>query len=184
MKSTWQGAIGLILASEGPELSVNPPGTPRGQGEPGGASKYGVSVDALTDWHRRTGLPAATVSDVSRMTQELASDIYWGNYAVPIRYEELPAGVDYRLADISINLGVTGGAWLLQVTLGVWPLSNQITDDVLKEVLRQDPRVLTYALGAAWLSKKHEQPGWVKSGHGWTNRAVRVTQDALKMIGS
>lgn len=176
MKETFTKCMPLILASEGSELNLSP-------GEPGGASRYGVSVDALTDWNRALGRPRANIADVENMTPDLATSIYKKFYADRIRFDELPAGVDYRLLDAAINLGVTGGARLVQVALGIWPVTGKMDDDTVRATFTIDPQTMVRMIGAAWLSKKFESSGWQKSGHGWTNRRNRVDIDALKMIG-
>lgn len=182
MKNNISRSISLLLVSEGSELNINPPGTPHGQGEPGGASHWGVSVSALTDLRRSRDLVPATVQDVIDLTEEQASDFYQSVTARACRFDDLPSGVDYRALDVFANLGPTGGAHLVQVTLGMWPLADTITDAVLGEIGKLDPEVMIIALGAAWLAKKSGQPGWVKSGHGWTNRANRVNSDAIRMF--
>lgn len=175
MQSNLQTALGFILSDEGPELNV-------GGSEPGGASKLGVSVTALSDWHKQQGLPAATVADVSAMTADLAGQIYAHNYADPIRFNDLPGGVDYRLLDIAVNLGVAGGTTALQLALGMWPISGTMDAATAKAVSLVDPSALVRALSAAWISKKHESPNWPRYGHGWSNRNARATVNALTMV--
>lgn len=176
-------SLSYVLTDEGPELNV-------GGSEPGGASRMGVSVTALSDWHKQHGIPPATVDDVAAMTADLAGQIYTANFANPIRFNDLPAGVDYRLLDISVNLGVTGGITLLQLALSMWPLSGKMDDATITAVKTVDPKALVIALGAAWLAKKHESPGWLPHpgsvngyGHGWTNRAIKARDRALQMVG-
>lgn len=185
MKTTWPTAIPLLLASEGPELNLNPPGTPKGQGEPGGASRYGVSVDALSDLHKRLGLPPVTVQTIRDLTESQASDFYLNVSAPACRFDDLPAGVDYVMLDADCTLGPSGGAWLLQNVLGQWPLVSKVTDEMVSLCQSADPRALIWALGSAWIVKKRMQgeQGWIDHGHGWNNRMVRVRHDALAMVG-
>lgn len=175
MQDNWINSYPLLLVSEGSELNISPT-------EPGGASIFGVSVTALSDLRKSRGLPPATVDDIKNLTAADVEDFYKSVTAKACRFDDLPKGVDYRALDIFTNLGPTGGAWCLQIALGMWPLANTITDDVMSEVGKVAPEVLIVALGAAWLSKKHESSGWPQSGHGWTNRANRVTQDAAAML--
>lgn len=177
MKETFAKCIPLILASEGSELNLS-------KSEPGGASKYGVSVDALTDYNRTVGRPPATIDEVSGMTPDLATTVYRILFANRVRFDELPAGVDYRVLDIAINLGVTGGARLLQVALGIWPVTGKFDDGTMVAVQDYTPNALIEMLGAAWLAKKFESTGWAQSGHGWTNRRNRVDSDCIKMAGA
>lgn len=184
MHDNLTAALGYILSDEGPELNV-------GGSEPGGASKYGVSVNALTDWHKQHGKPAATVADVAAMTPDLAGQIYTANFANPIRFDEMPPGADYRLLDIAVNLGVTGGITALQLAIGMWPITGVFDDRTMVAVNSVDAKSLVHALSAAWIMKKHESPGWLPHtgsangyGHGWSNRNARATASAVSMIGA
>lgn len=175
MKETWLKSISLLLTSEGSELNV-------GGSEPGGASRYGVSVAALGDLHKKLGLPPVTVDTIRELDAVGAIDFYQQVSAKACRFDDWPSGVDYVMLDITTNLGPAGGARLLQCVLGLWPQVDNITDQMI--ALGNNPRSLVFALGAAWLAKKRESDGWPKSGHGWTNRMVRVRADALAMTGA
>lgn len=182
MQVSWPAAIADILESEGDELNLSP-------GEPGGASRMGISLTVLREHHIAHGLPPATLDDLRALTPETAADIYWERFAVPARFDELPAGVDYRYLDTEVNLGVGGGIDLLQLVLGIYPLTRKIDDATLAAVNRMDPKTLIVAIGAAWLSKKHESPGWNPHpgsangyGHGWTNRRNAADAAALAMV--
>lgn len=175
MLTNLQKALGFILSDEGPELNI-------GGSEPGGASRFGVSVTALSDWHKQRGLPTATVADVSAMTADLAGQIYTHNFADPIRFNDLPGGVDYRLLDIAVNLGVTGGTTALQLALGMWPISGTMDAATMSAVALVDPSALVRMLSASWISKKHESANWPKYGRGWSARNARATVNALTMV--
>lgn len=175
MKATWPRSIALLMDSEGPELNI-------GGSEPGGASRRGVSVSAFGDLHKKLGLPLVTVDTIRNLTDDQAEDFYRQVTAVACRFDDLPSGVDYVMLDVTTNLGPSGGSWLLQNVLGQWPLVNTITDEVVSLTRSMSPTTLITAIGAAWIAKKHESPGWAKSGHGWNNRMMRVRGDALAMI--
>lgn len=191
MRASLAAAIPDLLVIEGSELNINPPGTPAGQGEPGGASRYGVSVTALSDLRKSQGKPPATVEDIRNLTADGAAEFYRLVTAASIRFEDLNAGVDYRLFDITANLGPTGGVWALELALGHWPLTGKMTDDLVATANAENPRSLVKALSAAWISKKHESPNWNPSpltrngyGHGWSNRNIKATARALALIGA
>lgn len=175
-------ALAWIDGDEGPELNV-------GGSEPGGSSKHGVSMTVLQEWHRSHGLPPPTMDDMRAMDATLAGQIYTANFAVPLRFDELPSGVDYRVLDIAVNLGVSGGATALELALGLWPITGTMDDTVVAAAKLEDPRALVAALSAAWIAKKHESPNWGPSpitktgyGHGWSNRNARATARALSLI--
>lgn len=182
MKANAAPALAYILEDEGSEFNVSP-------NEPGGASKFGVSVTTLSDWNIRHGKAAASIADDSAMTPELAGQIYAADFLEPIHFDDLPAGVDYRLADICINLGVTGGLTLLQLALGMWPITGTMDDATTEAIKTAHPEALILALSAAWIAKKHESPNWGSSpvtkngfGHGWSNRNAKATVRALAMV--
>jgi lysozyme family protein len=183
MKIDRAKATSLLLDSEGSELNI-------GGSEPGGASKYGISVDALTTHNHLHGLKTiATVDDIRHMTSDLASVIYSQDFADVIHFDELPAGVDYIMLNNVANLGTHGGIKLLQAVLGDWAAPGEMDLSTMQGIELIDPATLVRMLGAAWIAKKHESPNWYPSaitktgyGHGWTVRYMRVDLDARKML--
>ena len=182
MLSNRQAALSFILEDEGDELNI-------GGSEPGGGSRYGLSIAFLTDYRRKQGQPAATIADLKALTSDSAGQIYSDTLLAPIRFDELPAGVDYRLADITTNLGLTGGPTALQLALGMWPLTGAMDDATMAAVKAAEPMGLVKALSAVWIATKHTSPNWNPSpitksgyGHGWSNRNARATARALAMV--
>lgn len=175
MNKNLSQALVWIDQDEGPELNVGP-------SEPGGASKHGVSMTVLQEWHKEKGLPLATMDDMAAVDAVLAGQIYTEKFATPIRFNDLTNGVDYRLLDIAVNLGVSGALGLLQMCFTIWPVTGQIDDDLVEAVKSVDSKALTLALGTAWISKKHEAPSWSVYGHGWTSRNIRATARANSLI--
>lgn len=183
MQSNRIITLASILQWEGDELNTAPT-------EPGGASKYGVSVDFLSDYKRRHGLSKATVDDVAALTSETAGVIYSEMLLDPLQFDLLPSGVDYRLADLTTNLGMTGGPTLLQLCLGIYPLTGFIDPITLTLATAADPKALVVALSAAWIAVKHQSPNWGPNppvtakgfGHGWSNRNTAQKESALNLI--
>lgn len=183
MKQNREKTLAAILISEDSTLNV-------AKSEPGGASKYGVSVDFLTDYYISNKFATkATVADVSRLTADDATKIYDKMILDFLHFDDLPGGVDYRLADITVNLGRSGGPALLQLCLNIWPLTAVMDDNTMQHVHNTEPKALIMALSAAWLAKKHESPNWGPGpatsrgyGHGWTNRNISATAMALSMV--
>ena len=171
-----------ILRWEGSDLNTAPT-------EPGGASKYGISVDFLSDYHKKHGLPKATIPDVSNLTADAASQIYGEMLLDPLRFDQLPSGVDFRLADLTTNLGMTGGPTLLQLCLGIYPLTGVMDSQTIAATMASDPKALIVALSAAWIAVKHQSPNWSSSpvtksgfGHGWSNRNNAQKEAALALV--
>lgn len=182
MNINLAAALAYIDQDEGPELNVS-------ASEPGGASRHGVSVTFLSDWRKTKGLPPATIDDAAAVTSETAALAYTDMFAVPLRFNELPGGPDYRLLDIAVNLGLHGGIIALQLAIGMWPLTVAMDDVTVALAKQADPKALVMALGAVWISKKHESPNWGPSpvtktgyGRGWMNRCNKANARALALI--
>ena len=168
-------SLSYILTDEGPELNVGP-------SEPGGASKYGVSVALLTDWRKRNGQSVATVKDVGAVTPQFANQVYTDMYATPIRFGDIPSGLDYRMLDICVNLGLHGGVSLTQSVFGVWQGTGAMDQATLDAMRAVDVRSAIQMLGAGWIAKKHEALSWSTYGHGWTKRYLAANQRALNLL--
>lgn len=81
----------------------------------GGPTNWGITIhDARMYWKKD-----ATANDVRHMPKSVAADIYRKHYANPLRYDELPAGVDYTVLDYGINSGIGRSARILQHFVGV-----------------------------------------------------------------
>jgi lysozyme family protein len=180
-----QFTLDNILHWEGSDLNLSP-------NEPGGASKFGVSVDFLSDYHRKIGKAAASIADVTNLTDADARQIYSKMLLDPLRFDELPSGVDFRLADITTNLGMTGGPNLMQLCLGMYPLTGIMDNLTIGLIVNlHDPSDLVWALSAAWIAVKNKSPNWGPSpvtksgfGHGWSNRNNAQKEAALGLIGA
>lgn len=169
MIGNWDKSIQYLLETEGSELNVGP-------SEPGGASKYGVSLTVLSEWFKRV----ATVDDVAAVTPELASKIYRMKFADYIAFDTMPSGVDYRLLDIAANLGVAGGSTLLQAVVGDW--QNHTIQQLVPMIT--DPKTVIRDLGMGWISIKSRAPNWFKYAHGWMNRNNLALERANAMLGA
>ena len=174
MQSTLAKALAWIDEDEGPELNIS-------SSEPGGSSKHGVSMEKLREWHKLKKLPPPTMTDMKKIDATLAGEIYTEMFAVPLAYDKLPAGVDYRLLDISVNLGINGGPRLLQGILEL-PQTGKMDEATISQACAMDPAVLVGKLGAGWLDFKKAGGGWEKYGKGWTNRANRAEARAVSLL--
>ena len=149
-------------------------------GEPGGASNLGVSMVTFADWRKLQGQPPPTMEDLGNLTEDEASKIYARKYATPIRFNELPLGVDYRLLDIAVNLGAAGSLVQLQKIFDAPTDGLLFSNALMAAVLAQPAPQLIQELSDAWIAVKKTQ-NWAKYGRGWTNRNNDVTAVALAM---
>jgi len=175
VQSNLAQSLSYITSDEGQELNIS-------SGEGGGASKWGVTLTDLSEVRGKV----CTVADVAALTQDDASQIYGTRFAVPIHFDELPAGVDYRMLDCAVTLGVTGAIEALQMCLAIWPQTGTMDAPTLVAVNAATPAILVLQLDAAWLTWKRglTATGQGKYGHGWLNRVLKVRARLPEMMGT
>lgn len=149
--------------------------------EPGGASNLGISMVTFADWRKANKLPPPTFDDLRNITKEEAGQIYAIRFAIPIRFNELPLGVDYRMLDIAVNLGAAGAIHLLQKIFGAVEDGLFLSNSLLAAVIAQPATQIIQELSDGWIAIKKTQ-SWTKYGRGWTNRNNDVTAIALAMV--
>ena len=171
MQTNLPQSLGYITTDEGPEVNIS-------AGEPGGISKFGVSLTVLSEYRKAP----VTFADVEALTQDDANEVYKARFAVPIQFDALPSGADYRLLDMAVSLGPTGAITALQMALRMWPVTGAMDAPTLAAVATADPKSLIESLSAAWITAKHATGGWPVNGHGWSNRNIRATDRAIAMI--
>lgn len=84
--------------------------------DPGGATDRGITQQTFDGWNRSKNQPLKSVRGISK---ELADSIIFENYMVPIKFDELPSGLDYAVADYSVNSGPSRAVKELQRILGL-----------------------------------------------------------------
>jgi lysozyme family protein len=107
MKDLLDDALTLIFGHEGGYVNVK---TDRG-----GPTKYGVTQRTLSNYLGRK----ATIEDVKLLTMSTAEKIYRNDYAKVIRFDDLPAGLDYAVLDFAIHSGPKTAVQELQRVLGL-----------------------------------------------------------------
>lgn len=149
--STYDEALQEVFLDEG--------GYSNDRGDPGGPTKYGITIhDARAYWKHD-----ATALDVKEMAKAVAEDIYKKHYADPIKYGDLPAGVDYAVLDYGINSGINRAIRVYNVYKHKSPVDciNDIYDERLH-----------------FLRSLHT---WSLFGKGWKSRCDRGRKLALKL---
>jgi lysozyme family protein len=178
MQTNRPQSLSYIDEDEGPEVNISPD-------EPGGSSSHGVTMTVLREYCAAHSFSAPTMIDMKAMTSELAGTIFTWRFLDPLRFNELPSGVDYRMADAAITLGRTGACLAVQMALAMWPVTGVMDDNTIAAIKAEDPKMLIAVLDAAWIVWKHGMTadGWAKYGHGWTNRVRKVRDRSLAMVG-
>ena len=134
--------------------------------DPGGPTNWGITlVDARKYWR-----PMANADDVRNMPKSVAEDIYDKQYATPLHYDDLPAGLDYTVLDYGINSGVGRSGKVLRRVCGLPDSDYHVTDEVLRAVSQRDKIRL---IGAVWderLRFLKSLRTWPTFGAGWQRR--------------
>lgn len=168
MKYTYDQAIQQVFEDEG--------GYSNDAGDPGGPTKYGITInDARLYWKKN-----ATASDVKSMPKSVASDIYVKHYATPLKYDDLPAGVDYAILDYGINSGISRSAKVLQKLVGV-TADGSIGPQTIAATNKKDPIQLINQIYDERLKFLKGLKTWSIFGKGWNSRCVRGRALALTL---
>ncbi len=169
MKETRSQAMSYVYQDEG--------GYSNDPGDPGGPTNYGITIiDARKYWK-----PDATAQDVRNMPKSVAEDIYNKHYLSPLRYDDLPAGVDYAVLDYGINSGISRSAKVLQHIVSV----NQ--DGVVGPITvsashAYDPVHIINAIYDERLQFLQGLHTWSIFGKGWGARCARGRKNALSLV--
>ncbi|WP_448953085.1 glycoside hydrolase family 108 protein [Labrys neptuniae] len=172
MSDNLAQTIKLVFGSEG-GYSNHPV-------DPGGATKYGITAATLG---AARGLGRkATPDEVKALTLTEAAQILDRQYAQPLRYQELPAGLDYALFDYGVNSGPAQAVKTLQRILGV-EADGVMGVKTLTTLRMHDTADLINALQDARLKFLKGLRTWPTFGKGWGIRVEHVRDGALKMAG-
>jgi lysozyme family protein len=79
--------------------------------DPGGATKFGVTLNELRSYRNDNTL---TAHDVANLTLEDVKPIYFNDFWKKMRCDELPVGVDLIVFDYGVNAGCVRSIKFLQ----------------------------------------------------------------------
>ena len=170
MKETYGRAMAKVYEDEG--------GYSNDAGDPGGPTRYGITIhDARMYWKSD-----ATADDVRHMPKSIATEIYEKHYAIPLHYNDLPAGVDYAVLDYGINSGISRAARVLQKIVHA-PVDGSIGPETVKDALAMDPIKVINAMYDERLAFLRHLRTWPTFGRGWSRRVKEGRSLALSMAG-
>lgn len=173
MKENYQEAYRLIRLKEGGVSNRSK------EADPGGLTKWGVTQATYDNFRKSKG---SVTKAVTHMTEEECSLIYEREYAKPIRFNELPSGVDYFLFDTAIHSGTTRASKLLQRALGV-AQDGRIGVQTLSALNSRmnHPEAFLKELYDTRMAFMKSLKNWKHNANGWTNRLKFVHKNALSM---
>lgn len=161
--STVMGWIGL---SEGGKVDH-----PK---DPGGRTNRGITQATFDGFNRAHNRP---LRDVFTITKAEAEEILLSQYFAPVKFNDLPSGLDYAVVDFAVNSGVSRAVIELQRALG---MSGSQVDGILgNQTLAAISREHTANLIAAYCTRRlNFMKGlshWKTFKTGWTIRVMGQT---------
>ncbi|NUM72724.1 glycoside hydrolase family 108 protein [candidate division KSB1 bacterium] len=150
--------------------------------DPGGATDRGITQKTFDAWNRVKKLPLRSVKGISK---DVAEEIIFENYMRPVKFDDLPAGLDYAMADYSVNSGPARANKELQRLIGVSAdgIFGNITLSKVQQIAQEPGGIhdLIEGLCAARMAFLRGLPHWPEFKNGWTDRVQTVQEAALKM---
>jgi lysozyme family protein len=144
--------------------------------DPGGATKYGITLGTLRAWRRR---PLGK-ADVQALSAAEATAIYETIYAKAIRFDDLPPGLDYAVLDLAINSGPKRAAELLQRMLGI-AADGIVGPKTCATAQTANPADTIHRLCDARLKFLRGLGTYKRFGKGWERRVAEVRSVALEL---
>lgn len=160
MQSTYDRAMQQVFSDEG--------GYTNDPHDPGGPTNWGITLEDARHYWKSD----ATTEDVKTMPKSVAEDIYNKHYALPIHYDDLPAGVDYAVFDYGINSGISRSVRTLQETVGV-VVDGVLGPNTLAAVNARDRGATIDAIYNAREAFLKSLSTFSHFGHGWMDRCHR-----------
>lgn len=132
-------------------------------------TKYGI--DAASHWRE---------CDIPSLTPLQAKAIYLRSYANPVRFDDLPAGVDVMVVDTAINQGPHKASIWLQEAVGANP-DGAIGPKTIAAARVADPVATIAAIADRREAHYRSLSTFVTFGRGWLNRINMITALADKL---
>lgn len=160
MRANFATVMGWIGLSEGGY--VNHPS------DPGGPTDRGITQRTFDAWNKRNGYPLRPVKGIAK---ETAETILAAQYFAPIRFDDLPSGLDYAMADFAVNSGVAKAAKTLQKILRVTQ-DGIVGEHTLAALIGEDVQEIIVKLCQARMSFLRRLSTWTTFGKGWKARVM------------
>ena len=178
MKENWNDFFEMLIKHEGGFTSDSRDAGNKEDGHGNqGSTMLGVTA---YNWARYTGKPAP-MEVMKKLTKEDVKPFYEKNYWTPIRGNDLFSGLDYSVADMAVNAGVSRGAKLLQRVLAV-TRDGKIGNQTLKAMHDHEPKELIEKYYDARESFYRKLDDYKTFGRGWSRRNKETLEKSLSMI--
>ena len=169
MKANFKPSLAAVLVHEG-GYSNHPK-------DPGGATMKGVTQRVYDAYRRNAGKDQQSVARISDAEIEA---IYYQQYWMAVRADNLPAGLDYAVFDYAVNSGPSRAIKHLQEVLGV--TADGIMGNVtIAAANAADPRSTIAKLCDRRMRFLQGLGTWDTFGKGWSRRVSELRAKAIDM---
>jgi lysozyme family protein len=172
MKENFGKSLAAVLVHEG--------GYSNHPRDPGGATMKGVTQRVYDAWRKNNGRP---IQSVKNITQQEIEAIYYQQYWIMVRGDQLPSGLDYAVFDYAVNSGPSRAIKDLQRVLGV-AIDGAPGNVTISTALAGDTKKLINSLCDRRLAFVKALSTWPTFGRGWSSRISGVRSMALSMTNS
>ena len=146
--------------------------------DPGGATNLGVTKRVWEEWVGHE----VTKDEIKALTRDDVKPLYRKKYWDVCRCDDLPAGLDYVVFDIAVNLGPRQAAKFLQSAVGATAdgiIGNGTITCVKRSTLSVKELIDTICNRRELFYKS--LPTFPTFGRGWLKRNDEVRQKAIQM---
>lgn len=139
--------------------------------DPGGATNKGITQKTYDSFNRLKGRPKKNVINI---TKTEAEEILVEQYFAPIKFDDLPAGLDYSVGDFSVNSGPRRAAIVLQECLGFTgdDVDGIVGINTLDAINETNIKDLIIRYNHARLAFVKRLDTWATFGKGWQSRIM------------
>lgn len=185
---TYDIALQAVLKHEGgyqaiPADNGNWSGGKRGVGRLIGTN-MGIAAPTLIRWRKRHGYHVTTASDMKELSRDIVKQIYREQYAAPIRFDDLPDGLDYLVFDTAIHAGPRRASQFLQRIVGAkvdGVIGLNTLGATADYVQANSVAKLIQEYASARLRHLKSLSTWGKFKNGWTRRIQEAVKLALQL---
>lgn len=146
--------------------------------DPGGPTDRGITQATYDAWNRQHGRPPVPVRGISKATAE---EILVAQYFAPVRFDDLPAGLDYAVVDYAINSGPSRAVRDLQRLVGVTADGIMGSKTLAAIAAAPDHDRLIEDYCASRLAFLKDLTTWADFGKGWSDRVAQVRARSLAL---
>lgn len=138
--------------------------------DPGGLTKYGISLRAYPDLGE---------AGIRALTPQSAGVIYKRDYWDAMHCDELPDKLRLMALDCAVNQGVSFATRALQSSIGV-TADGKIGPGTIAAASRADVRQTVEKFSVNRCNRYMKHPQWVTFREGWMRRLINVTLTTLE----